>query len=439
MEIRPGLNILIGPNGSGKSNIISYFQFLSRLARTGLSDAVSLTGGAGAFFQKTGETKYTNRVTAVTRGLTFVEEIDKSDRAGWMLYEYRFGIHASERFDSIIFSEQEIRLSSIGGVRSDVPAMDALQHEYFDWDLVIESSTTPAHARVVKLSDGWLAREASKAISRKDILDQFDRDISEASFESISLIRLRSRFFNPILYIAGDFLGGETLSIDPAEVKRPEDSAREPGIRSDGSGLAATLWHMLNEPTYKAYDYPYYSRPRNFQYWRGRGWAKVYKQLQSLIQLVNSQIQNVYVTNEPFDNQLKIKVRMEGPRGDVDLPLSAMSDGTIKWASLITAILTHRSIFAIEEPENFLHPLMLTEIVKLMRESTSEKFSFVIMTTHSETLLNAASPYDVIVVSMEHGITRGRRPANPDQLLREIQETGFGLGHYYLAGDLSDA
>jgi predicted ATPase len=35
IEIRPSLNILIGPNGGGKSNIISFFQFLSRLMRTG--------------------------------------------------------------------------------------------------------------------------------------------------------------------------------------------------------------------------------------------------------------------------------------------------------------------------------------------------------------------------------------------------------------------
>jgi predicted ATPase len=116
-----------------------------------------------------------------------------------------------------------------------------------------------------------------------------------------------------------------------------------------------------------------------------------------------------------------------------------MSDGTIKWAALITAILTYPSIFAIEEPENFLHPLMLIEILSLMRTTTADKFSFVIMTTHSETLLNAANPNEVIVVSMENGVTRGRRPSNPEYLAREISETGFGLGHYYLAGDLSDA
>jgi predicted ATPase len=124
--------------------------------------------------------------------------------------------------------------------------------------------------------------------------------------------------------------------------------------------------------------------------------------------------------------------------GAIELPLSAMSDGTIKWMSMVTAVLTSRTIFAIEEPENFLHPLMLIEILKLMRENTADKFSFVIMTTHSETLLNAASPDEIVVTSMDKGVTQCHRPKDPESLSSEIRETGFGLGHYYLVGALND-
>lgn len=94
-----------------------------------------------------------------------------------------------------------------------------------------------------------------------------------------------------------------------------------------------------------------------------------------------------------------------------------------------------------EPPESRgeLGTLELIEILKLMRETTSDKFSFAIMTTHSETLLNAASPDEVVVVSMENGVTRGRRPLDPEGLVNEIRETGFGLGHYYLVGALADA
>src|ERR1700730_9644760 len=99
-----------------------------------------------------------------------------------------------------------------------------------------------------------------------------------------------------------------------------------------------------------------------------------------------------------------------------------MSDGTVKWASLITAILTYETIFAIEEPENFLHPLMQREILQIMRENVEHRGgkSFVIMTTHSETLLNAANPNEVVVVSIANETTHARRPEDPARIFKEI-------------------
>ena len=124
---------------------------------------------------------------------------------------------------------------------------------------------------------------------------------------------------------------------------------------------------------------------------------------------------------------------------NISLPFSMMSDGTVKWVSLITAILTYRSIFAIEEPENFIHPLMQKEVINIMRESAvaRKKDSFVLMSTHSETLLNSAQPDEVIVISMIDGTTHAARPHNQELLNLEINRTGFGLGHYYLTGALN--
>lgn len=447
METRPGLNILVGPNGSGKSNIISFFQFLSRLMSAGLSDAVSMAGGAGAFFQKIGEKSFQNEIHVVARGQTYVPADERPlaatgrprrpSAAGWVQYEYKFSIQASDIFDSIIFSQQ--RLSLKGGPatsKDEVPSFQELRHPS-EWDVVIRSTAEPPEVKIDKLSDNPVIHMRPRMVSpravptNEQLQDMLHLD--DPGLQSTPLLTSVSRLLDSAHFIIEDLLGGETLNINPAKVKEPEDSAREPGIRSDGSGLAATLWHMTNArpvPRYVSW-----LTPR-----RRRRWPReVYEQLQSLIQLVNGQIQNVFVDNDPFDNQLKTKVKLVGEKETIDLPLSAMSDGTIKWMSMITAVLTSRAIFAIEEPENFLHPLMLIEILKLMRETTSDKFSFAIMTTHSETLLNAASPDEVVVVSMENGVTRGRRPKDPESLGREIRETGFGLGHYYLVGALTHA
>src|SRR5690606_34587228 len=89
----------------------------------------------------------------------------------------------------------------------------------------------------------------------------------------------------------------------------------------------------------------------------------------SYTRLVNNEIYDLRVDNDPYDNMLKIIVTMSDENGNYDLPFSTMSDGTVKWITLITAILTNKSIFAVEEPENYLHPLMQKEIVSIVRNS----------------------------------------------------------------------
>ena len=118
------------------------------------------------------------------------------------------------------------------------------------------------------------------------------------------------------------------------------------------------------------------------------------------------------------------------------LPFSLVSDGTAKWFALVTAILTTPSVFAIEEPENYLHPLMQKEIVNIVRSNfeSSGKQSFALMTTHSETILNAIDPGDMILVHTEGGKTVAKRPTNADDIRNEIRSTGFGAGYYYIAG-----
>jgi predicted ATPase len=65
-------------------------------------------------------------------------------------------------------------------------------------------------------------------------------------------------------------------------------------------------------------------------------------------------IEKITVDNDRFENVLKIKfVVIENGR-QITLPITSMSDGTIKWLPFITSILTSPAVFSIEEPENYL-------------------------------------------------------------------------------------
>jgi hypothetical protein len=58
------------------------------------------------------------------------------------------------------------------------------------------------------------------------------------------------------------------------------------------------------------------------------------------------------------------------------------------------------------------------------------------MSTHSETLINNATPNEIVVVSYQNGKTIAKRVSNEKQLSREIRDTGFGLGYYYVSGSI---
>jgi predicted ATPase len=162
------------------------------------------------------------------------------------------------------------------------------------------------------------------------------------------------------------------------------------------------------------------------------------KKIIDYLKLANRTIANLDVDNDPFDNKLIVKIFIETGEYNAVLPLSAMSDGTIKWLALITAILTSKTIFSIEEPENFLHPWMQAEIANIMRNHISEKKeqSFVLMTTHSESLLNHSEPDEIVLVDLENGRTTAKRIKNISLIKDEISNSGFGLGHFYFSDSL---
>jgi predicted ATPase len=147
------------------------------------------------------------------------------------------------------------------------------------------------------------------------------------------------------------------------------------------------------------------------------------------IQIVLDTIENRIVTYVLYnENDVMRKV-----------PISYLSDGSVKWLALVTATLTRKHGLAVEEPENFLHPKVQESFIAILR-SKSEFTDYdnpIFLTTHSETLLNSLYPDEIIVVSNEAGVTKAYRPEHAPDIDRMIRETGFGLGYFYVTGAIA--
>ena len=77
------------------------------------------------------------------------------------------------------------------------------------------------------------------------------------------------------------------------------------------------------------------------------------------------------------------------------------SDGTLRALAILLAIETHssNSTILIEEPEQNLHPWAVRSIIEHIREAISERNLQVILTTHSQQVLERVHPDEVLVAT----------------------------------------
>jgi predicted ATPase len=403
LKLHEGLNILVGPNGSGKTNIVLFFEFLSKLVTMPVGDALTQMGGFGFIFQKT-ESGYVDSIKVKIIGERRSENIDEN-----YTYSHSFELKTSDDSESVTYVNQKlIIIDKIQTITFKNP------HGKFH----IENSVQPHEG--LSLGDSERIKSQSEGLEGlSKYFIELGTDISQDS-----LIRIYSPFLSDYFpTLLTDLKGGETLNIVPKRIREQESAISLKGIQSDGYGLAKTLFEMQrgngNNSNYNA---------RNFQ------------KAIAYLKLANTAIHDLVIEKDDFDNKLVPKVYIKSSEKASILPMAFLSDGTLKWLTLVTAVLTSDHLFCIEEPENYLHPWMQAEMCTLMREHLEMKNepSFILMTTHSETLLNAAKPEEVIVVSMKNGETRAQRVENPELLREIISDSGFGLGHLYLTNSLSD-
>jgi predicted ATPase len=110
-----------------------------------------------------------------------------------------------------------------------------------------------------------------------------------------------------------------------------------------------------------------------------------------------------------------------------------VSDGTLKWVCLLTSIyVPFSAIYMLEEPENYLHPWMQQKLLQIMRSQSDTVY---LLTSHSATLLNSATPDEITVVK---SIGQVGTVATPIKDKFEVDtilgDTNFGVGDLWVSG-----
>ncbi|MBI4588149.1 MAG: AAA family ATPase [Candidatus Rokubacteria bacterium] len=123
------------------------------------------------------------------------------------------------------------------------------------------------------------------------------------------------------------------------------------------------------------------------------------------------------------------------------VPIFQASDGELKFLMLVSLLYSPFGVgfICIEEPENHLHPRLLSMLVELANQRRQElqgRASQVIVATHSPYLVDLLDPEDIVLVYKQGGETVCGRPSSADELRKLLRETETTLGRLWFSGSL---
>ncbi len=186
-----------------------------------------------------------------------------------------------------------------------------------------------------------------------------------------------------------------------AAMRRPGSVRDYERLRPDGGNLAAFLyWLQVNdEPSYRL--------------------------IQETVQIV-----------APFFNDFKLRpmersddtvVQLEWEQKGSDYPFhpSQLSDGTLRFIALATALLQPHppATILIDEPELGLHPSALDVLASLIRQAVQR--TQLIISTQSVSLVNSFDPEHIVVIDRDNGESRFRR-LDKDELGSWLDDYSLG-------------
>lgn len=124
-----------------------------------------------------------------------------------------------------------------------------------------------------------------------------------------------------------------------------------------------------------------------------------------------------------------------------------MSDGELAFLALLSLVLAPvelgADLYFIEEPENHLHPRLLTVLFELLRQVQGElgpgRTGQVFITTHSPYVVDKLGIDEVIVIRKSEGASICSRPADNKALRQLLESETVGLGDLYFSGALTRA
>lgn len=181
------------------------------------------------------------------------------------------------------------------------------------------------------------------------------------------------------------------LQLEPSKLREPDNLSAPLHLASDGSHLAATLYHLANTPR------------------QGEPKADpegVYCQTVNRLSELIDDVAGIEVDRDEKRQLLTLRVK---GRDGASFPAKSLSDGTLRFLALTVLEMDTRAhgIVCLEEPENGIHPERIPAMIRLLVDIAGDTEEVVdegnplrqvIINTHSPTVVLAV-PDDSLLVA----------------------------------------
>lgn len=376
------VNVFVGKNGSGKSNIIDALLFLSDVASDDLDYAITKRHGADSVRQWSKFKPYHTTIAVKIsneEGEGTYKIIFSSSRNGYRIVEEHFSWSGSNYFDTGAYTSELSRNSS-GSL--------TLRSDYLE---------TNDAGEVTNLAPGELASLRSDAT------------------ESI-LHKMANRYYDEIYdlfgYLIRELKPFALFAIFPNTIRAPQSVSRSSELENDGKNIASVIKQMTGTSK--------------------KNRDRIIKSLRAVL----PQLQNIAVRSAA-GYYVPVFVVSDSSEESHELNMSQISDGTLRMLGILTALHQPNAPkkIAIEEPEQMIHPALLTVVRDAAHEFVrGDENRQVFLTTHSSELMDLFDVDDIVAVEYFNGSTRSGKISNRQ---REVVKSGLmTLGDLVLAEDL---
>lgn len=412
VDVRFGpFTCIAGANGVGKSNLFDAIRFLSALADRPLIEAAlsvrdegGRTGDVRSLFHHFGKT-HAHTMSFEAEMIVPAEGVDDlGQQAKASITFLRYMVKLSYRQEdslglagSLELLEEDLVQINLGDAKENLPfphkpawrksAVHGRRASPF-----ISTETEGAN-RIIKLhQDGGSSGRPRSLLAAN--LPRTVLSVANAAESPTALLARR------------EMQSWQLLQLEPSAMRKPDEFNAPDRLGTDGSHLAATLYHMAR-----------LSGPRQPHAQNGNGIeAQVYAQVANRLSELIADVREVWIDRDERRELLTLHVTgLDG----TSHPARALSDGTLRFLALTVLELDPEAsgVICLEEPENGIHPERIPAMLRLLQDIVTNvdetvgrdnPLRQVIINTHSPAVVTQVPDDSLLVAELKETIQDGQ-------------------------------